>query len=836
MSQIPFPGGAADQDVFFHEDKVCVYRKAINTWECRTINTGGAEAGQPAAVTTQTVYTIPIPTTNGSVNDNTKVIGDLRTQYDVNWFIAEKVEELFKGVAFLEQQVSGLSNIFVGELEPNNDYNQWTFWYNPVSHEFLYWDAEQGIWIEVKTNRPPIFSDTEPTEHPDFQPPENELIAGDVWIDITDPDDLIQYIYNGTDWVKTGGDYVHRKGGDSMQGPLKVTGQRSPNADGIESTVETLNVDSGQNSSLHLKFDGQTKVYVGSNDVSFIPDIKFNNSGSSIYTGTTKKGLTINTNGVFYEGDYVADKHLATKKNVEEAIYHDILDTDTNKYVDRAGDSMTGELKFSGIDNGKNIIQANRGSGEYPVLLDLTNNNSVPSTLGGYDIKIGGSTVYNELRFTGQDTYLSINGGGGSQTPVKFHRDVDCGNNRFRKLGRAIEDDDAVPYGQIEEELQEFRDQLISDLTFGTWQYASGSSSPVVGRCFFRNALNQNSGISPSQVTQMIFNEVDFTGAVGAFDRIDVGEIISLTNGNATVKYKINSAAATSGSQNDVRSFEVLYLSQTSPIVFIDGVSWTFTLTEFTDISVDQLDDTYLRLDCSNDPLETELHIKTPDFGEAALSLIGKRDNTNNAVATVAFKNQFDTSEQYAGYLTYRTTGTSNDGFFRFNRDVDLSGNGIDNLSFARFNDNGAIFHNSTERIKFKTRSTAGAGDGLVEFLRPGSNSRRGITIRGRGTDNTETDLLYTYTNSTDGDAINYLGRMTGPTNIVTKKYVDDAVASGGSGLPSGGENGMVLKKSRSNGSPTWQGAIDINSSGSGRAIGEMWYNPFDGTLYLRVS
>ena len=249
MSQIPFPGGAADQDVFFHEDKVCVYHKSINTWECRTVGSGGSEAGQPAAVTTQTVYTIPIPPTHVSVNNNPILIADLRTQYDVNWFIAEKVEELFKDVALLNQQIAGLSNIFVGEQEPNNDYNQWTFWYNPVSHDFLYWDEEQGIWIEVKSNRPPIFSDTEPTEHPDFAAPDNELIAGDVWIDITDPDDLVQYIYNGTDWIKTGGDYVHRKGGDSMEGPLKVTGGRDPNADGIESTVETLNVDSGQNSS-----------------------------------------------------------------------------------------------------------------------------------------------------------------------------------------------------------------------------------------------------------------------------------------------------------------------------------------------------------------------------------------------------------------------------------------------------------------------------------------------------------------------------------------------------------------------------------------------------------
>jgi len=37
MASAPFPNGAADGDVFFHNDKVCLYHKAQNTWECRTI-------------------------------------------------------------------------------------------------------------------------------------------------------------------------------------------------------------------------------------------------------------------------------------------------------------------------------------------------------------------------------------------------------------------------------------------------------------------------------------------------------------------------------------------------------------------------------------------------------------------------------------------------------------------------------------------------------------------------------------------------------------------------------------------------------------------------------
>ena len=35
------------------------------------------------------------------------------------------------------------------------------------------------------------------------------------------------------------GDYVKKAGGDSMQGPLNVTGDRDANADGIESTINS---------------------------------------------------------------------------------------------------------------------------------------------------------------------------------------------------------------------------------------------------------------------------------------------------------------------------------------------------------------------------------------------------------------------------------------------------------------------------------------------------------------------------------------------------------------------------------------------------------------------
>lgn len=37
MTEVPFPNGAKDGTVFFHDDKVCVYSEALNTWEVRKV-------------------------------------------------------------------------------------------------------------------------------------------------------------------------------------------------------------------------------------------------------------------------------------------------------------------------------------------------------------------------------------------------------------------------------------------------------------------------------------------------------------------------------------------------------------------------------------------------------------------------------------------------------------------------------------------------------------------------------------------------------------------------------------------------------------------------------
>ena len=134
----------------------------------------------------------------------------------------------------------------------------------------------------------------------------------------------VVYAYDYTDgkWVVKSspfqGDYVKKTGGDIMDGPLLVMGDRSPNADGVESTIKAYNVDSGRDGDLQLKRNGQTKIYCSGTGIAVQGNLKMNVEASTLKSSTNTDLMTFNKNGVFYEGAYTAAKHIATKQNLDD--------------------------------------------------------------------------------------------------------------------------------------------------------------------------------------------------------------------------------------------------------------------------------------------------------------------------------------------------------------------------------------------------------------------------------------------------------------------------------------------------------------------------------------
>ena len=342
-------------------------------------------------------------------------------------------------------------------------------------------------------------------------------------------------------------EFVKRKGGDSMEGPLNITGGRTPNANGIESTLKVLNVDSGGSSSLDLKWDGKTKVYVGEDQTTLVGDLKFNTGGQAIYAeGPDKKGFVVNKSGVFYDGAYSVDRHVATRKNVEEAIFDDILDQDnTNKYVDRTGDSMTGQLEmkgnrivFNGLPDNSQVIRVNRSAGETVDLLYLAHSGG--AELGYYDVRMTGNTSYNGIRFKG---------GSGGDVPIFemrangqyniFYSDLRFDGNRIRELGDAVDDTDAVPYGQVKRELSDKFNEYVDTVSFGNYTYTVSNNPP---QGYFA-AYTTNGGQTehtPAAIRQLWISKQNLAGDDIGLDSLSPGDLIRFADGTDLYQFRVN--------------------------------------------------------------------------------------------------------------------------------------------------------------------------------------------------------------------------------------------------------------------------------------------------------
>ena len=158
------------------------------------------------------------------------------------------------------------------------------------------------------------------------------------------------------------------------------------------------------------------------------------------------------------------------------------------------------------------------------------------------------------------------------------------------------------------------------------------------------------------------------------------------------------------------------------------------------------------------------------EYGAGALMLEGKRDNATNSCATIEFKNSKFANKE--GYLTYHAD--SSDQYYKFDHNVQFADKNLSKIKDINLSGPATISVGSHTAITFKSAPSDNEGQSYVEIGRPSTNSRRGFAIRGKNTSNQNADILYSYTNSSGGDAINYIGKISGNTNLVNKKYVDD--------------------------------------------------------------
>jgi len=219
--------------------------------------------------------------------------------------------ELTKWV--LTRQQTKVSDIIWEGDNPPDPIGEYKLWYSTDTLElyFYYCDAN-GVCAWV------------PTSVPITAIEELTAFAADAEIDIDQLQYKQQLLQNAVDQLylnqQQQGNYVSKVGGDSMEGPLLIIGGRNADADGLESTVIALNIDSGQNSSLNLKHNGSTKVYIGENQTSIQGDIKLNSGSGTVVKSNVQDLLNIGEREIAYLGESIEDADLVTKKYVDNKV------------------------------------------------------------------------------------------------------------------------------------------------------------------------------------------------------------------------------------------------------------------------------------------------------------------------------------------------------------------------------------------------------------------------------------------------------------------------------------------------------------------------------------
>ena len=321
-------------------------------------------------------------------------------------------------------------------------------------------------------------------------------------------------------------------------------------------------------------------------------------------------------------------------------------------------------------------------------------------------------------------------------------------------------------------ELEEEIDAIAPSNERGEWTFNPvGVASPGY-YAFLDSSTQPTDRFDGAAIIYVSTRDADNT--THSFNNHEVGEYLQIFNkeGGGYGLYQITDIDDNSNGNNPFFAFTVDFVQSlvTAPKAEGRGRFKFFTIADA---------DPGAYVLKTGDKMTGSLQISTEDeFGAASLKLSGYRDNNSNSAATIAFENTHSgATGSDIGYITFYHHGNDSTARFGFNRDIDLKSNDIKEVSNLRLTNPGSIWSNTNERIKFKTASNGNDGSGLIEFQRPGSNSRRGFVIRGKNTSNADADLLFSYTNGSGGDSIDYVGKQNDNSNhLATTKYIKNYV------------------------------------------------------------
>ena len=303
---------------------------------------------------------------------------------------------------------------------------------------------------------------------------------------------------------------------------------------------------------------------------------------------------------------------------------------------------------------------------------------------------------------------------------------------------------------------------LLVQREAGQWKYIGFSGDNIPRNPGEFSLISEDLSATENNIT---INQTDLSDKFHGFGDVTVGdyvEIVDLDKPDEYALFIVDSEPDGTG----IVSMNLKLKDKGNNFLIGTTCEIRFFQLNEQDLDLTELDARYLKLTggtLTGTLKAPRVEAQKLEGGEAMMLIEGKLAN-NNSAARLTLSNK--TNPNAYGSLTWH--GQNGEGWFAFNKDLDMNSKGLHSVGRIRLTGEKAICEGSANRILL---------DNKVVITKPSGNGA-GFTVKGKTNGGNNADLLYIYHNSTGLDAVNYAGKQDAPANLANVGYVDNAIAN----------------------------------------------------------
>ena len=241
---------------------------------------------------------------------------------------------------------------------------------------------------------------------------------------------------------------------------------------------------------------------------------------------------------------------------------------------------------------------------------------------------------------------------------------VSLDNNKIVKLGNATDDTDAVPYGQVKQELQDKFNEYVETISFGTYTYTV-SNNPPEGYFAAYTTNGSQTEHRPAAIRQLWISKNNKAGDDIGLASLSPGDLIRFANGVNLYQFRVNGTPADQGTwvKIDVNK-------GTGPSDLTVSNDFDITLIKLTGGSVNL--DGYLKLDGSS-TMTGDLDLGNKNLKKVLSIDFGDKADLKNSGTTKLRINRTTGGSDGSGQVEVVRPGNTKRGFTIRGSDEDKS-------------------------------------------------------------------------------------------------------------------------------------------------------------------